>query len=179
MRCIQHKLGHCMQLTCSLWTLDRAHQLPRVVGSTAGPAEVLTPAPGQAHVAPDGQLCDNGIYKLPGRHTLMLHVTSRLPSPPLVSAMTEVTTSHSHPRRAQSCSRCILVMSDALRRVETPSPSSAADLESIRQSTGSLDIFASQESSHCLLCYSLTEALLCTYALAHSWKQQALGPTQI
>lgn len=68
--------------------------------------------------------------------TLTLHFTSRPPSTPLVSAMTEVTTSHSHPRCAQSCSRRNLAMSDALRRVENLSPSGSADLESIRQSTG-------------------------------------------
>lgn len=42
-----------------------AHYLPRVVGGTAGPAEVSTTGPGQAHVGPDRKHGNRGLYKSP------------------------------------------------------------------------------------------------------------------
>lgn len=38
-----------------------------------------------------------------------------------------------------------------------------------RFSKAQVNLFALQESSHCRLWYSLTEALFCTNGLAHSW----------
>ncbi len=51
-------------------------------------------------------------------------------------------------------------------RVATPSRDDPADLESIREAQ--VDLFASPESSHCQLYFSLTEGPLGTDALAHS-----------
>ncbi len=53
------------------------------------------------------------------------------------------------------------------RRVATPSRDDQADLESIREAQ--VDLFASHESSHCQLYFSLTEGPLGTDTLAHSW----------
>lgn len=58
-----------------------AHYLPRVVGGTAGPAEVSTTGPGQARVGPDRKHGNRGyINRHGGIHRNMLHVTTHLPS---------------------------------------------------------------------------------------------------
>ncbi len=59
------------------------------------------------------------------------------------------------------------VTSCAPRRMETPSPDGPADLQ--RFGLAQVDLFASLETSHCQLIYSLTEGTLGTDALAHSW----------
>ncbi len=59
------------------------------------------------------------------------------------------------------------VTSCAPRRMETPSPDGPADLQ--RFGLAQVDLFASLETSHCQLFYSLTEGTLGTDALAHSW----------
>ncbi len=59
------------------------------------------------------------------------------------------------------------VTSCAPRRMETPSPDGSADLR--RFGLAQVDLFASLETSHCQLFYSLTEGTLGTDALAHSW----------
>ncbi len=59
------------------------------------------------------------------------------------------------------------VTSCAPRRMETPSPDGPADLR--RFGLAQVDLFASLETSHCQLFYSLTEGTLGTDALAHSW----------
>ncbi len=51
--------------------------------------------------------------------------------------------------------------------METPSPDGPADLQ--RFGLAQVDLFASLETSHCQLFYSLTEGTLGTDALAHSW----------
>ncbi len=59
------------------------------------------------------------------------------------------------------------VTSCAPRRMETPSPDGPADLQ--RFGLAQVDLFASLETSHCQLFYSLTKGTLGTDALAHSW----------
>ncbi len=86
------------------------------------------------------------------------HVTARPPSPPLESHAVQVTACCSHPGAAQSCGRRALTTAHVPRRVTTPSRDDPADLESIRGSSG--DLFASPESSHCQLYFSLTEGPL-------------------
>ncbi len=58
-------------------------------------------------------------------------------------------------------------MSCAPRRMETPSPDGPADLQ--RFGLAQVDLFASLETSHGQLFYSLTEGTLGTDELAHSW----------
>lgn len=98
-RHLQDRLGCRVQRACSFGLLDRtpsalAHQLPRVAGCVIGPEDSSDVDPGQAPVGPEGQHSDSGVYKSPGRDTLSSHVTTRPPSPPLESAMTEITACH-------------------------------------------------------------------------------------
>ncbi len=72
-----------------------------------------------------------------------------------------------HSGGAQWCGRCTLTTAHFPRRMTTPSRDDPADLESIREAQ--VDLFASRESSHCQLYFSLTEGPLGTDALAHSW----------
>ncbi len=94
-------------------------------------------------------------------------VTARPPSPPLESHAVQVTAHCSHPGEAQSCGRRALTTAHIPRRVATPSRDDPADLESFGEAQ--VDLFASPESSHCQLYFSLTEGPLGTDALAHSW----------
>ncbi len=165
-RCLQHGLGRYMQWAGSLGALDRAptalpHQLPGAVGSA------FSLAAGQARASPHGQHCGGLVYQPAGGYTITPHVTARLPSPPLESHAVQVTACCSHPGAAQSCGRRALTTAHVPRRMATPSRDDPADLESIREAQ--VDLFASLESSHCQLYFSLTEGPLGTDALAHSW----------
>ncbi len=97
---------------------------------------------------------------------LTSHVATRPPPPPLESEASEVASRHSYSGLAQPDSRRA-VTSCAPRRMETPSPDGPADLR--RFGLAQVDLFASLETSHCQLFYSLTEGTLGTDALAHSW----------
>ncbi len=171
-RCLQHGLGRYMQWAGSLGALDRAptalaHQLPGAVGSAFSLAAVPATAVGQARASPHGQHCGGLVYQPAGGYTITPHVTARPPSPPLESHAVQVTACCSYPGAAQSCGRRALTTAHVPRRVATPSRDNPADLESIREAQ--VDLFASPESSHCQLYFSLTEGPLGTDALAHSW----------
>ncbi len=102
------------------------------------------------------------------RYTITLHVTARPPSPPLESHC--------------SSSHCTLFTSRGSSILRpTCSHDSSLSLESgdsiprlirliwSRFGEAQVDLFASLESSHCQLYFSLTEGPLSTDALAHSW----------
>ncbi len=171
-RCLQHGLGHYMQRAGSLGALDRAptalaHQLPGAVGSAFSLAAVPATAVGQARASPHGQHCGGLVYQPAGGYTITPHVTARPPSPPLESHAVQVTACCSHPGAAQSCG-------DALSRQLTFPGEWRLHPETIRLiwsrfGEAHVDLFASPESSHCQLYFSLTEGPLGTDALAHSW----------
>ncbi len=171
-RCLQHGLGRYMQRAGSLGALDRAptalaHQLPGAVGSAFSLAAVPATAVGQARASPHGQHCGGLVYQPAGWYTITPHVTARPPSPPLESHAVQVTACCSHPGAAQSCGR------RALTTAHVPGewrlhPETIRLIWS-RFGEAQVDLFASPESSHCQLYFSLTEGPLGTDALAHSW----------
>ncbi len=81
------------------------------------------------------QHCDHCVYQPARRFTLPSHLATRQPPPPLESAASEVPSCHPHPRSVQSGSRRA-VSSSTSRGVETPSPGSSADLETVRSCSG-------------------------------------------
>ncbi len=109
---------------------------------------------------------DRCVHQLTRWSTLPSHVATRPPPPPLESEASEVASRHSYSGLAQPDSRRA-VTSCAPRRVETPSPDGPADLR--RFGLAQVDLFASLETLHCQLFYSLSEETLGTDALAHSW----------
>ncbi len=112
-----------------------AYQLPRVANSTPG-LEPLQRAPsGQGRSGPYGQNGDLCVYQPAMRFTLPLHVASRSSPPPLESEASEVASCHPHPRSVQSGGQQA-VSSDTSWGVETPSPGSPADLESVWSCSG-------------------------------------------
>ncbi len=169
--CLRQGLGGHVQRACSVGGLDGsptalAYQLPRVAGSTPGlepSQEMLTR---RARTGPYGQHCDRCVHQPTRWSTLPSHVATRPPPPPLESEASEVASRHSYSGLAQPDSRRA-VTSCAPRRMETPSPDGPADLR--RFGLAQVDLFASLETSHCQLFYSLTEGTLGTDALAHSW----------
>ncbi len=171
-RCLQHGLGRYMQRAGSLGALDGAstalaHQLPRAAGSASSLAAVSATAVRQACVGPYGQHCGCVVHQPDGGYTITPHVTARPPSPPLESHAAQIAARCPYSGGAQSCGRCALTTAHFPRRMATPSRDDPADLESIRGAQ--VDLFASRESSHCQLYFSLTEGTLGTDALAHSW----------
>ncbi len=118
----------------------------------------------QARVSSHRQHCGCLVHQPVGRYAITPHVTARPPSPPLESHAAQITVCCPHPGEARSCGRCALTAARIPRIMATP-----ADLESIREAQ--VDLFASCESSHCQLYFSLTEGPLGTDALAHSWPQ--------
>ncbi len=120
----------------------------------------------RARTGPYGQHCDRCVHQPTRWSTLPLHVATRPPPPPLESEASEVASRHSYSGLAQPDSRRA-VTSCAPRRMETPSPDGPADLRHF--GLAQVDLFASLETSHCQLFYSLTEGTLGTDALALSW----------
>ncbi len=137
------------------------------MGSAFSLAAVPATAVGQARASLHGQYCGGLIYQPAGGYTITPHVTARPPSPPLESQAVQVTVCSSHPGAAQSCGRRALTTAHVPRRVATPSE--MIRLIWSRFGEAQVDLFASPESSHCQLYFSLTEGPLGTDALAHSW----------
>ncbi len=171
-KCLQHGLGCYMQRAGSLGALDGAstalaHQLPRAAGSASSLAAVSATAVRQACVGPYGQHCGCVVHQPDGGYTIMPHVTARPPSPPLESHAAQVAARCPYSGGAQSCGRC------ALTTAHFPGewrlhPETIRLIWS-RFGEAQVDLFASCESSHCQLYFSLTEGTLGTDALAHSW----------
>ncbi len=166
--CLRQGLGGHVQWACSVGGLDGsptalAYQLPRVAGSTPGLEPSQETLMRQAHTGPYGQHCDRCVHQPTRWSTLPSHVATRPPPSLLESEASEVASRHSYSGLAQPDSRRA-VTSCAPRRVETPSPDGPADL----QRFGQVDLFASLETSHCQLFYSLPEGTIGTDALAHS-----------
>ncbi len=177
--CLRQGLGGHIQRACHVGGLDGsptalAYQLPRVAGSTPGLEPSQETLMRRARTDPYGQHCDRCVHQPTRWSTLPSHVATRPPPPPLESEASEVASRHSYSGLAQTDSRRA-VTSCAPRRMETPSPDGPADLR--RFGLAQVDLFASLETSHCQLFYSLTEGTLGTDALAHRWPQ-GLSPSE-
>ncbi len=83
-----------------------------------------------------GQHCECCVHEPSRQSTLLSHVTTRPPSPPLESEASEVATRRSCPRRAQSCSRRAFTSAPPSGRMGTPPRDSPADLETLRGRSG-------------------------------------------
>ncbi len=155
-RCLQHGLGRYMQRAGSLGALDRAptalaHQLPGAVGSAFSLAAVPATAVGQARASPHGQHCGGLVYQPAGGYTITPHVTACCSHPGQLN------------RAADALSRQLTFPGEWRLHPET------IRLIWSRFGEAQVDLFASPESSHCQLYFSLTEGPLGTDALAHSW----------
>ncbi len=171
-RCLQHGLGRYMQRAGSLGALDRAstalaHQLPRAAGSASSLAAVSATAVRQACVGLYGQHCGCVVHQPDGgirsrrmsqlaRH-LLLWSHTRLKSLRAVHIPGELN------RVADALSRQLTFPGEWRLHPET------IRLIWSRFGEAQVDLFASRESSHCQLYFSLTEGTLGTDALAHSW----------
>ncbi len=132
--------------------------------SASSPTAVPATAVGQARTSPHGQHCGCLVYQPVGGYTIAPHVTAHPPSPPLDSHAVQVTARCPHPGEAQSCGPgCLTFPGEWRLHPET------IRLIWSRFGEAQVDLFASHESSHCQLYFSLTEGPLGTDALAHSW----------
>ncbi len=171
-RCLQHGLGRYMQRAGSLGALDRAptalaHQLPGAVGSAFSLAEVPATAVGQARASPHGQHCGGLVYQPAGG--IRSHRMSQLARHLLLWSHTQFKS-----LRAVHIPGQLNRAADALSRQLTFPGEWRLHPETIRLiwsrfGEAQVDLFASPESSHCQLYFSLTEGPLGTDALAHSW----------
>ncbi len=167
-----HGLGGHVQRARSRGALDRApaavaYQLPRVAGSIACSAPLQNAATREAYTGPFGQHCDRCVHQPPGRSTLPSHVATRPPSPPLESEASEVA-SHVHVpgelnRAADELSRQHALPGEWRLHPEV------SQLNWRRFGDAQVDLFASPDTSHCQLFFSLSEGTLGTDALACSW----------
>jgi len=143
-----------------------AHQLPRVASSTPCPELPLRAVTGQACAGLHGQHCDRCVHQPPRWSTLPSHVATRPPSPPLESEASKVASCHSFPGVLNR-------VADELSRAALPGEwrlhPQVVQLIWREFGEAQVDLFASPETSHCQLFYSLSEGTLGTDALAHSW----------
>ncbi len=167
--CLRQGLGGHVQRACSVGGLDGsptalAHQLPRVAGSTPGlepSQEMLTR---RACTGPYRQHCDRRVHQptrwstLPSqlaRHLLLwsrnhLRSLCAIHIPGLLNRTANELSRAAHPREWRLHPQMVQLI---WRRF----------------GLAQVDLFASLETSHCQLFYSLTEGTLGTDALAHSW----------
>ncbi len=167
--CLRQGLGGHVQRACSVGGLDGsptalAHQLPRVAGSTPGlepSQEMLTR---RACTGPYRQHCDRRVHQptrwstLPSqlaRHLLLwsrnhLRSLCAIHIPGLLNRTADELSRAAHPREWRLHPQMVQLI---WRRF----------------GLAQVDLFASLETSHCQLFYSLTEGTLGTDALAHSW----------
>ncbi len=166
-RCLQYGLGRYMQRAGSLGALDRAptalaHQLPGAVGSAFSLAAVPATAVRQARASPHGQHCGSLGH-------IRSHRMSQLARHLLLWSHTQFKS-----LRAVHIPGQLNCAADALSRQLTFPGEWRLHPETIRLiwsrfGEAQVDLFASPESSHCQLYFSLTEGPLGTDALAHSW----------
>ncbi len=157
-----------------------AYQLPRAAGSTPGLEPPQRAPSRQGRSGPYGQHCDRCVYQPARQFMLPSHVATRAPPPPLESEASEVPSCHPHPRSVQPGGRRA-VSSSTSWGVETPSPGGPADWSWF--GAAQVDLVASPETTHCQWFYTLTEAMLGTDALAHSWpwglRKYAFSPVSL
>ncbi len=161
-RRLRQGLGGHVQRACSVGGLDGsptalAHQLPRVAGSTPEPEHVLVRTDNSATVAyinRQGGLRSRRMSQ-PARHLLLW---SR---------------KHLRSLRAIHIPGLLNRTADELSRAALPGEwrlhPQTVQLIWRRFGLAQVDLFASLETSHCQLFYSLTDGTLGTDALAHSW----------
>ncbi len=171
-RCLQHGLGCYIQRAGSLGALDGAstalaHQLPRAVGSASGLAAVLATAVRQACVGPYGQHCGCVVHQPDGgiRSRCISQLTRHLLlwSQTWLKSLSSVRIPGELNRAADALSRQLTFSGEWRLHPET------IRLIWSRFGEAQVDLFASRESSHCQLYFSLTEGPLGTDALVHSW----------
>ncbi len=138
--CLGHWLGSHVQWARSVRCMGGsptalAYQLPRVSSSTPGPEPPQRALSRQGHSCPYGQHSDLCVYQKAMWFAFPSHVATHPSPPPLDSEASEVTSCHPHPRSVQSGGQRA-VSSGTSWGVETPSPGSPADLESVRSCSG-------------------------------------------
>ncbi len=167
--CLRQGLGGHVQRACSVGGLDGsptalAYQLPRVAGSTPGLEPSQETLTRRARTGPYGQHCDRCVHQ-PTRW-------STLPSQ-LARHLLLWSRKHLRSLRAIHIPGLLNRTADELSRAALPGEwrlhPQTVQLIWRRFGLAQVDPFASPETSHCQLFYSLTEGTLGTDALAHSW----------
>ncbi|KAL0161496.1 hypothetical protein M9458_045221, partial [Cirrhinus mrigala] len=116
----------------------------------------------EACASPHRQHSDSRLYQPPRGCTLPSHVTTCPPSPPLESEVAiHIPGELNH--AADALSRQLTLPGEWRLHPQV------VQLIWSRFGEAQVDLFASPESAHCQLFYSLSEASLGTDALAHSW----------
>ncbi len=160
-RCLQHGLGRYMQRAGSLGALDRAptalaHQLPGAVGSAFSLAAVRTDnTAAVSYINRLGVIRSHRMSQL-ARHLLLWSHTQ-------FKSLRAVHIPGQLNRAADALSRQLTFPGEWRLHPET------IRLIWSRFGEAQVDLFASPESSHCQLYFSLIEVPLGTDALAHSW----------
>ncbi len=167
--CLRQGLGGHVQRACSVGGLDGsptalAHQLPRVAGSTPGlepSQEVLTR---RAGTGPHGQHCNRCVHQPTRWSTLPSQLARHLLlwSPKHLKSLRAIHIPGLLNRAANELSQTALPGEWKLHPQMVHLIWRCFGLAQVY-------LFASSETSHCQLFYSLTEGTLGTDALAHSW----------
>ncbi len=165
-----HGLGGHVQRARSRGALDRApaavaYQLPRVAGSIACSAPLQNAATREAYTGPFGQHCDRCIHQPPGRSTLPSQLACHLLlwSQKHLRSLRAVHGPGELNRAADELSRQHALPGEWRLHPEVP------QLNWRCFGDAQVDLFASPDTSHCQLFFSLSEGTLGTDALACSW----------
>ncbi|KAK9969751.1 hypothetical protein ABG768_027900, partial [Culter alburnus] len=169
-RCFCHRLGCHVQRACSVRGLDGApsalaHQLPRVAGSTPCSEPPQRPATGQACTACPGTATVAYINRQGGLRSRRMSQLAR--------HLLLWSRKHLRSLRAIHVPGVLNRVADELSRAALPGEwrlhPQVVQLIWREFGEAQVDLFASPETSHCQLFYSLTGGTLGTDTLAHSW----------
>ncbi len=165
-----HGLGGHVQWARSRGALDRApaavaYQFPRVAGSMACSAPLQNAATREAYTGPLGQHCDCCVHQPPRRSTLPSHLARHLLlwSQKHLRSLRAVHVPGELNRAADELSRQHALPGEWRLHPEV------LQLIWRRFGDAQVDLFASPDTSHCQLFFSLSEGTLGTDALACSW----------
>ncbi len=172
-RCLPHGLGSDLGGTLESRSVEgpsslMAHQPPGYVGCISCSQEFPDRSQGPPCACPLRQHIGGLLHKSPGRFAVTSTLQTGVPNPPVVPKEVVVSASNLHPGGPQHRSRHPVETGAEARGLEAPPRGGGADMEGVGQAQ--VDLFASRETSHCPLWFSLTHpAPLGLDAMTQMW----------
>ncbi len=172
-RCLPHGLGSDLGGTLESRSVEgpsslMAHQPPGDVGCISCSQEFPDRSQGPPCACPLRQHIGGLLHKSPGRFEVTSTLQTGVPNPPVVLKEVVVSASNLHPGGPQHRSRHPVETGAEARGLEAPPRGGGADMEGVGQAQ--VDLFASRETSHCPLWFSLTHpAPLGLDAMTQMW----------
>ncbi len=158
-RCLPHRLGSNLRGTIESRSVEgpsslMAHQPSGDVRCISCSQEFPNRSQGPPCACPLRQHIGGLLHKSPGVFAVTSTLQTGVPNPPVVLREVVVSASNLHPWGPQYRSRHPVETGAEAQGMEAPHRGGGADMEGVRP--GTVDLFVSQETSHCPLWFSLS-----------------------